>query len=73
MDRKGLAVIERRHDSRLPRSVDGAPRLGIEADPEGHDDERHEGQHFARSQVVQLFVLGIGYGSKWRQTDKPAC
>ncbi len=35
-------------------------RLGIKADPECHDEERNECCHFARRQVVQLFILRIG-------------
>jgi hypothetical protein len=34
-------------------------RLGIQTDPERHDEQRHKGQHLARRQVVQLFVLRI--------------
>ena len=35
-------------------------RLGIEPDPERHDEQRHKRGDFPRSQVVQLFILRIG-------------
>ena len=39
-------------------------RLGVEADPESHDEERHKRQHFTWREVVQLLVFRIRHGAE---------
>src|SRR5579863_6654802 len=34
-------------------------RLRIKSDPESHDEQRREGQHLTRREVMQLFILWI--------------
>src|SRR5579862_5561768 len=46
-------------------------RFGVEADPERDDDQGSESQHLAGCQVIQLFVLRVGDGSKEHALVEP--
>ena len=45
--------------------------LGIEADPESHNQQWNEGQHFARGKVVQFFIFRIGNRAKENALIEP--